>query len=144
MEAHLAGEDEEQARRLGWWPKRSGPEQFRQMLADDQRDWTTGGSRRKFAARVAGTLVGGAEVRVVGEGLARISYWTFPQFRDQGLATRATRLVCAWAFEEFEIERIEACIQEDNLASRGVATGAGFCDTGRRNEEGLLVYELCE
>ncbi len=71
MEAHLAGEDEEQARRFGWWPKRSGPEHFRAMLTADEHEWTGAGWRRRFAARIDGALVGGAvEADVEGDNRA--------------------------------------------------------------------------
>ncbi len=91
--------------------------------------------------RVAGELAGGVELRLVRDGLASISYWTFPQFRRRGLATRAARLVADWAFSQFDLELIELAAEEDNLGSRGVARGAGFVETGRRNEDGLLTYE---
>ena len=139
MEAHLAGEDEEQARRFGWWPKRSGPDDFRRMIAADEREWGTAGSRRRFAARVEGTLVGGCEVRFHGRR-AEISYWTFPEFRGRGYAARAARLASAWAFEH-GADSVEAHVEVDNHASRRVAEAAGFVSGGRTTEDGLAVYE---
>ncbi len=139
MEAHLAGEDEEQARRFGWWPKRSGPEQFRQLLIDDEADW---GRRYRFGTRVAGVRCGGVELRLVGGGHAHLSYWTFPEHRRRDYATRGVRLLSAWAFDELGVERLEIAVEEDNTASRKVALKAGFEETGARNDDGLLVYEL--
>jgi RimJ/RimL family protein N-acetyltransferase len=86
-------------------------------------------------------LVGGCEVHVRASGLATVSYWTFPLFRRRGYASRATRLLCDWAFAELGLDRIELHAEEDNVGSRGVARRAGFSDTGRRNRDGLLVYE---
>jgi RimJ/RimL family protein N-acetyltransferase len=141
MEAHLAGEDEEQARRLGWWPKRSGPDQFRAVVAQDELSWRKGGPRFKFAARVRGELVGGCEVVVRVPGPASVAYWIFPPFRGRGHATRAARLLVDWAFADLGLGQVEVHVEEDNLPSLGVARGAGFEATGRRDDRGLLVFE---
>lgn len=132
--AHLAGEDEEQARRFGWYPNRSTPETVRQFIIQGQRDWQTGYARRAFAIRFASTstLVGGCEIRLRDEGCAEMSYWTFPAYRRRGLAARAVRLACDYAFEALGVERMELYIEPDNHASRGVAHRAGF------RQEGLL------
>jgi len=141
MEAHLAGEDEEQARRLGWWPRKSGPKQFRAMLAADDLSWGRGGPSFRFATRVNGELVGGCEIRLREPRLATVSYWTFPAHRGLGYAQRAARLVCNWAFDALRLDCIEAHVDEDNLSSRAVAVGAGFEPTGRRDDDGLHVLE---
>jgi RimJ/RimL family protein N-acetyltransferase len=141
MEGHLAGEDEEQARRLGWWPKRSGPAEFRRMLEQDADSWRRGGPRFRFAVRVSGELVGGCEIVVSAVRPASVSYWTFPAHRGHGCATRAQRVLCEWAFDALELTSVEAHVEEDNAASLGVASGAGFEATGRRDDKGLLILE---
>ena len=141
MGAHLAGEDEEQARRFGWWPKCSGPDQFRRLLAEDERGWCDGGSRRRFAARVGGTLVGGCELRVRGTRAAEASYWTFPDYRGRGYAVHCLDVLCRWAFDELGLDLVEVHIEGDNTPSRRVAAKAGFADTGRRTDDRLRVYE---
>jgi RimJ/RimL family protein N-acetyltransferase len=141
MEAHLAGEDEEQARRFRWWPKRSGPAQFLTLLAEDERSWRSGGPRFRLATRVRGELVGGCELRLDGPRRASVSYWTFPAHRGRGYSVRAIRLLCEWAFSTFGLDGIEAHVEEDNLASLTVAERGGFHPTGRRDDEGLLVLE---
>jgi RimJ/RimL family protein N-acetyltransferase len=141
MGAHLAGEDEEQARRFGWWPKRSGPDEFRALLAADEQEWASGGSRRRFAARVRGELVGGCELRLREHGQAEASYWTFAPFRGRGYATRATALLAEWAFAQLGVQTVELHVEADNSASRRVAERASFVLTRRRTRDGLLVYE---
>lgn len=130
VEAHLAGEDEEQARRFGWYPKRSTVETVTAAILRWQEDWRTGGLTRTFAVREAsrGTLVGGCEIRLKGKGVAHASYWIFPPFRRQGLATRAVRLLCDFAFGNLGIESVELYVEPDNAASRGVARRAGFVE----------------
>jgi RimJ/RimL family protein N-acetyltransferase len=136
--AHVAGEDEEQARRFGWYPARSTPERVRAAFIRWRRSWRRGGRRRTFAVRdgASGELAGGCEVRLKGDGIAHVSYWTFPPFRGRGLASRAVRLVCAYAFAHLGVERIELYVETDNLASRGVARKAGFVEEGVLREYG--------
>jgi RimJ/RimL family protein N-acetyltransferase len=133
-DAHLAGEDEEQARRFGWYPARSTPETVRRAIAKWQRQWVTRSPTRVFAIREPdiGALAGGCEVRVRDNALAEMSYWVFPAFRRRGYASRAIVLLCKWAFAELGVERMEIYVEPDNLASRGAALRAGF------TEEGLL------
>lgn len=133
-DAHLAGEDEEQARRFGWYPARSTPETVRRAIVRWQREWATGSPTRVFAIREpeTGELAGGCEVRVRDNGLAEMSYWVFPPFRGRRYASRAVILACDWAFAELGVERMEIYVEPDNAASRSVALLAGF------TEEGLL------
>lgn len=75
-QAHLAGEDEETARRFGWWPKTSTQETVRAAFARWAHDWETGGPTRAFAVREQATwrLLGGCELRVQPGGPANIRY----------------------------------------------------------------------
>jgi RimJ/RimL family protein N-acetyltransferase len=130
--AHVAGEDPEQARRFGWHPKRSTPETATAAIEAWQAQWAAGGPQRAFAVRElpGGALAGGCELRLQSDGRAAMSYWTFPAFRGRGLATRAVRLVTAWAFAELAVVRVELHIEPDNHASLAVARRAGFTREG--------------
>jgi RimJ/RimL family protein N-acetyltransferase len=130
--AHVAGEDEEQARRFGWYPQRSTEETARRAIVEWQEAWRTGGRTRTFAVRdeATGALAGGCQVRLRDDGIAEMSYWIFPDFRGRGFAGRALRLACDWAFAHLGVERMELYIEPDNLASRGVARRAGFRKEG--------------
>lgn len=116
------------------------------MLAEDEEAWSGGVGRRRFAVRAAQVpgrhLIGGCEVRLRAGDLAEVSYWTFPEHRRRGYATRATRLLCGWAFGELGVRRMEAHVDDDNVASIGVLRNAGFAATGRRDPSGRLLYEL--
>lgn len=65
--AHAAGEDEETARRLGWWPDFSTEETVRVAYANWASNWQDDGPVRAFAARdpVSGALVPLAEARLM-------------------------------------------------------------------------------
>ena len=99
LEAHLAGEDEETARRFGWWPKTSTPATVRDAFARWAHDWETGGPVRAFATReqATGRLVGGCELRIKPGGPANVSYWTNAADRGRGHATRSLALLLDYA-----------------------------------------------
>lgn len=132
VDAQVAGEDEEQARRFGWYPAASTHQTVRAAILRGQESWRTGGATRTFAARDATSreLLGGCEIRLKDEGIAHMSYWIFPEHRRRGLASRAVRLACGFAFSELGVERIELYVEPDNQASRGVARRAGFTQEG--------------
>jgi len=132
VDAHVAGEDDEQARRFGWFPKRSTPEGVRAWFLARQVDWRAGGPRLAWAARDATTLtlVGGCEVFLTGNDQARMSWWTFPPYRRRGVASRAARLAAAYAFSHLGVQCLEAVVAIDNAGSHGVARNAGFAEDG--------------
>ena len=55
-----------------------------------------------------------------------VGYWLLADARGRGLATRAVRLVVAWAFEAWSITRVGLNAATANAASRAVAERAGF------------------
>lgn len=59
-------------------------------------------------------------------GVAGIGYWIVPSSRGDGHAARATRLLSDWALSEAGLDRVEAWVEPDNLASQRVLTKAGF------------------
>ncbi|MBV8714723.1 MAG: GNAT family N-acetyltransferase [Chloroflexi bacterium] len=130
--AHWAGEDDEHARRFGWYPQRSTLEGVRTFFIDGQRQWRDSGSRRALAIRTAGTrtLVGGCETRLQPDNTAQVSWWIFPEYRRQGLATRGVRLMLRYFSTTVGISKFVALIEPDNEASRGVAHNTGFIESG--------------
>jgi RimJ/RimL family protein N-acetyltransferase len=124
---HLAGEDEETARRFGWWPNTSTPETVQRAFDEWAENWRTDGPRRTFAARDKkhGRLVGGCQLRISPDGAAQVSYWTAAFQRGKGYATCSLKLLCEYA-RSIDVSELEAEIAEDNLASRPVAERAGF------------------
>lgn len=120
--AHLAGEDEETARRLGWWPQRSTQATARAAYDRWASEWRCGGRTRAFAVREAASerLVGGCELRLQDDGSGQVSWWTHATERRKGYATRAVRLLVEYA-ESLGIERLEAHVSDDNWASPRLA-----------------------
>lgn len=142
-DAQVAGEDEELARRFGWWPKRSTREHALRAFAEWDTSWKEGGSRRAFAVRdvARNALVGSCELRIKEEKIGHCSYATFASERGKGYAARAMRLLSRWAFDEVKLERLELQIEPDNLASIRVALAAGFVEEGLMRKQGVIGGE---
>lgn len=132
VEAHLANEDEEMARRFGWWPNRSTADNARAAFDRWAESWASGGPIRAFAVRDVATaaLVGSCELRLEDDQIARASYSVGPHARRRGFASRALQLATRWAFDCAGVARIELYIELDNAASRGVARRCGFLEEG--------------
>jgi RimJ/RimL family protein N-acetyltransferase len=65
-------------------------------------------------------------------GRAEIGYWVAARLRGQGIATRAVRLVTAWAVDRLGLRELTILVHRDNVASRRVPERAGYADTGER------------
>ena len=55
-----------------------------------------------------------------------VGYWLLPQYWGKGLVSEALQHMTAYLFREKKLHRIEALVEEENLASCRVATRAGF------------------
>jgi len=131
---------------LGWFPASSTPETVRATILRWQEEWRRGDETRAFAVRGAATgkLVGQCEVRLKDAEIGEPSYVVFPPYRGRGFASRAVRLVCAYAFAELGVGRMELYIEPDNLASRAVARNAGFVEKGVLRKQGKAGVERRE
>jgi RimJ/RimL family protein N-acetyltransferase len=65
-------------------------------------------------------------------GRCSAGYWVSAEARGRGVAARALRLLCAYAFDELGVQRVELWIDPENKPSLGVAEAVGF------TREGLL------
>jgi len=117
------------------------PEDFVATLEHSQRvisDWTRArdeGGPFVFAVRSAvdGELLGGCEIRLEEDHVANVSYFTRPQHRASGVATRAVALVCQIAQSSLGVRILEIVTDPDNIASRRVAQRNGFHESGMRD-----------
>jgi RimJ/RimL family protein N-acetyltransferase len=95
------------------------------------RDCWRDGSMSTFAITDAATgeLLGSIGVRQLGgleEGTSEVGYWVKREARGHGAATRALRLVSAWALAQPGIERLQLRADVENRPSQRVAENAGF------------------
>lgn len=74
----------------------------------------------------------GEVVGAVGMGIhARdrrgvVGYWVGADHRGQGVATRATRALCRWAFDTLDLEHIMLDAAVSNVGSNAIARRLGF------------------
>jgi RimJ/RimL family protein N-acetyltransferase len=62
--------------------------------------------------------------------VADVGYVVAADARGRGIATRAVRLVAAWALAEWRLARLQLTMDEANAASARVAQQAGFTREG--------------
>jgi RimJ/RimL family protein N-acetyltransferase len=92
-------------------------------------EWLAG-HRADLTIRVDGEFAG--DIGLYNEAFSRqamIGYSLDPGFRGRGVATRAVRLLSAWAFES-GVRRLVAGTMLDNVASQRVLERAGFVREG--------------
>jgi RimJ/RimL family protein N-acetyltransferase len=126
------------------------PEHFAPSLEHSQeviRRWQReilAGERYPHAVRRAATLelLGGCELRPLGDGRANVSYWTYPSHRSHGVASRALALLSRLASNHYGLTSLEAEIDPDNIASRNVAERNGFSFAAQRNDRFVYVRHL--
>jgi RimJ/RimL family protein N-acetyltransferase len=68
-----------------------------------------------------------------------VSYWTTPEARGRGVASRACAALARWAFDEAGLHRLELGHRTNNAASCGVALAAGFAVEGLQRQK--LEYD---
>lgn len=114
--SQVAGEDDEMAKRLGWWPNRSTAEHVLAAYRAWARDWREDGPTRAFAVRSkhSGELLGGCQLRRHDEGPMTVSYWTAVQHRRKGVATRGLKLLLKFAASE-GVTELACDVAEDNI-----------------------------
>ena len=108
------------------------------------RRWTEErklGTSYGFAVRDIQThqLVGGCEIRIRESGSANLSYWTHPEYRRRGIASRAVAIAC-WRAVNLSVQRLEILVDPDNHASMRVAINNSFVLSGTRGNR--VCYEL--
>ncbi|MFH0518511.1 GNAT family N-acetyltransferase [Streptomyces sp. M41] len=117
-----------------WNPLTTSDRSEAQAWLEARQDGWDRGVSAAFAARNAtdDALLGSVTVRWVdrADGLAMIGYWTLPNARGRGVATRATSAVTTWAFRTAGARRIEIAHAVGNKASCRVAHRCGYLPEG--------------
>ena len=105
----------------------------------------------QYAVEMEGSVVASVGLRLGEFQKAEVGYWCAPWVRGRGIVTRAARLVCAFAFSELGIERMQLTADPLNVASQRVAEKLGFRREGvlrsyLRNPDGTrrdaVMYSL--
>jgi len=100
-----------------------------QLCANSEARWLAG-ERASLTIRDAATDAYAGELGLFYNDpavqQAMIGYSLAPEWRGRGYASRAVRLVTAWAFNQVGIVRLTAGTAPDNVASQRVLEAAGF------------------
>ena len=144
--AHKAGEDIEQIRAFEF-PGPAPLERVEDAIRGFMESWATGGPARNFGIwdAASGALIGNVEVRVLEPGRVNLSYSVWPDWRGQGVATRASQLALAYAREELDARVAVIKVLHDNDASLRVAHALGATRVGEAPSDGgstFVVFEL--
>jgi RimJ/RimL family protein N-acetyltransferase len=91
----------------------------------------------QFAVAESGRVIGSIGIGV-NDRLrnGHVGYWCAPAARGRGVTTRALRLLCRYALDELELQRLELITDPENRASQRVAEKVGF------QREGVLRSHL--
>ncbi|WP_329121158.1 GNAT family N-acetyltransferase [Streptomyces sp. NBC_01465] len=75
-----------------------------------------------------GEIVGDVGLQLIFRAMRRctVGYWTLPEHRGKGVASRALELCSRWAFEQGGLHRIELGHAVENTGSCAVAGRAGY------------------
>ncbi len=90
------------------------------------RTWAAGGAAFAVEPIGGGALAGAMTLFPPREGVGAGGYWTVAEHRGRGRTAEALRLLCAWAFDELGLRRMELVVDPANTGSRRVAESAGF------------------
>jgi RimJ/RimL family protein N-acetyltransferase len=95
-------------------------------------------------------LLGAIGFRTPNPGTGEIGYWLAADARGRGVATRAVRLVCEWAFRDLGLVRMQLLTHRENAASQKLAERCGFRREGvlrawadmKEGRVDLVMYSL--
>jgi RimJ/RimL family protein N-acetyltransferase len=95
--------------------------------------WAEGTASFAVVEAASGMLLGSMGLdTTAGGGCAEVGFWVAPEARGRGVATRALRLLCHWAFDDLGLRRLEWQAYAGNVASLRTAAAVGFRFEGTR------------
>lgn len=122
----LAGEDDEQVR---WFefPRRSLLSDVQRFIDESQTSWRSGGDHRHWAIRwvESAPIVGGIDLRRLGDDEVNLSCVVFAPHRRQGVAGRASLLALRYAAKVLGATTALIKLLPGNVPSRRLAEGLG-------------------
>jgi RimJ/RimL family protein N-acetyltransferase len=141
------------SRRTGSWPPDISPAEVLERIERAGRSEAGGNGFTRAIERLSDqTLMGWIGVdRIAGQpGEGTIGYWLGEAFWGQGYASEAAAAMLDAAWKRLDLQRVEAGVQPDNLASlavirrlgmTGIAPRAAFA-SARQREELCLYFEI--
>lgn len=119
-------------------PAPYGEEDARAWLASHP-DSRAAGRSIAFAALEppADDPVASIGLSILDPGMGEIGYLADPTARGRGIVTRGVGLICAWAFGDLGLVRLQLTTHPDNRSSQRVAEKCGFRCEGLLRRYGL-------
>ena len=120
------------------------------VLVQNEERWALGSPTLAICER-DGSCVGKVWIGLSGRdsSIGYVGYWLLPAARGRGLATRAVRLLSAWAIRDLGLANVRLTTAPENAISQRVAERSGFRRVRGPAEEplddrerGQVVYEL--
>jgi RimJ/RimL family protein N-acetyltransferase len=142
-EEWLAGEDKEQLR----WFEASRPAELsdvQRFIISCQDSWRKMGDHRHWGIRKveSDSLIGGVDLRVLGDGEVNLSFVVFPQFRRQGIARRASLLALSYATRSLGSRCAVIKMLPGNVSSKNLARSLGARYTGDEPSDAGKMFEV--
>jgi len=101
-------------------------EDLRQAIEQQHRGYSDSRSVVGFVVEHQAVVAGTAEIRQRRDATGELSCVIFPDHRDQGLATRAVRLLIRYAFDELGLHRVVTHAGPRDRTSLGIAFRVGL------------------
>ena len=142
-EEWLDGEDDEQLR---WFeaPRPAQLSDVQRFIATCQESWRMMGDHRHWGIRriESELIVGGVDLRDLGNSEVNLSYVVFPQFRRQGVARRASRLALNYATMSMGARTVVIKMLPDNVSSKNLAFSIGAHYIGEEPSDAGETFEV--
>jgi RimJ/RimL family protein N-acetyltransferase len=103
----------------------------REVLDLNRGRWLDGSGPTFAICGADDRCLGHVWINVDSDATGAVGYWLLPEARGRGFATRAVRLICAWAFRAIGLPELRLLTEPENLASQRVAERAGFRRQGQ-------------
>jgi RimJ/RimL family protein N-acetyltransferase len=106
---------------------------LREIDWEDHKKWfektILGDSRKMFIILDQGNPIGQIRFDRHNQREAVVSVYLLRAFTGRGLGVRAIGMGCAAIFEAWAIDRVIACVRQDNLVGRSAFLKSGFHET---------------
>jgi RimJ/RimL family protein N-acetyltransferase len=139
----LAGQDEEQIR---WFEfaRSADLSDVQRFIAETMESWSVPSGHWYWGIRkrASSPIIGGVDLRDLGNGAFNLSYVIFPLFRNQGFARKASVLALRYAHDILKAETMLIKMLPGNEYSTRVAERLGAVYVGTEPSEVGSPYKV--